>query len=163
MTGVGVGVAVLVGLLVVAKIFRVRRRWARHGGRCGGHGGYGRGYGRGRVRFMRHMISRRLGLRADQSETLDASLDQVNAAMDAARADMRQSRGELAEVLRTEGLDDARLTALLARQEATMRAARDTVVEAVRKVHAQLDPDQRSTLADWVGRGQDAHGGSATA
>ena len=107
---------------------------------------------------MRHMISRRLGLRPEQSETLDASMDQVRAAMDAARTDMKSRRGELADLLRGESLDGGRLDTLLASQEATLHAARDTVVEAVRRLHAQLDPAQRATLADWVARGPGHHG-----
>ena len=121
MTGleVGVAAAVVFGFIVVAKIVR-RRRWMRHGGGgCGhhrggcGHGRYG-GYRMGRARFMRHMISRRLGLRAEQAETLDASMDQVRAAMDAARTEMKSRRGELADLIRGEALDNGRLDALLA-------------------------------------------------
>lgn len=164
MTGleVGVAAAVVFGLIVVAKIVR-RRRWMRHGGGGGhhrggcGHGRYG-GYRMGRSRFMRHMISRRLGLRADQAETLDASMDQVRAAVDAARTDMTSRRGELADLIRGEALDNSRLDALLASQEATLHATRDTVVEAVRRLHAQLDPGQRAMLADWVARGHGHHG-----
>lgn len=147
MTGFAVGAVVVVGLIVVAKVLR-RRRWMRRGGHCGGHH---RGGGRGR--FMRHMISRRLGLRAEQAETLDASMQEVQSAMKAARHDLRASRIELAEVLRADSLDEALLAPLLARHEATVHAARDTVVEAIRRLHAQLDPAQRATLADWVARG----------
>ncbi len=165
MTGleVGVAAAVVFGFIVVAKIVR-RRRWMRHGGGgCGhhrggcGHGRYG-GYRMGRARFMRHMISRRLGLRAEQAETLDASMDQVRAAMDAARTEMKSRRGELADLIRGEALDNGHLDALLASQEATLHATRDSIVEAVRRLHAQLDPGQRAMLADWVSRGQGHHG-----
>lgn len=161
MTGleVGVGVAVVFGLIVVAKVLRFRRRM-RHGGGCGhrGHWGHHRHGRMGRVRFMRHLISRRLGLRPEQAEELDASIEQVRAAMDAARADMTSRRGELAEVLRQDALDGGRLDALLASQEATLHATRDTAVEAFRRLHAKLDPGQRALLADWVARGPGHHG-----
>lgn len=148
-----------------------RRRWHRHHGHPG-HGGRG-GCGHRRHRHHPHrrtedrddatdertdgrersaddfvrVAKRGLNLREEQVGFVDAALEDARKAIDDFAADLRETRDDLASAVTGDIVDDARLAAVFESHDDAVRQVRRDVVEAVKKVHAALDPDQRSKLA----------------
>jgi uncharacterized membrane protein len=66
------------------------------------------------------------------------------------KQDVRRSRQEFAQALRSDTLDEAVLSQLFERHESNLGELRSTFVAALRKVHETLDDRQRRRLADWL-------------
>lgn len=159
------GTLCLVGLFFLFAGGR-RRRWHHrhhHGHHHHAHGGCG---GRRRGRrwerderdeedssrwagdgFVRN-AKRGLNLREEQVAFVDDALKDARKAVENFAADLRESRDDLASAVTGETIDDARLDAVFAWHDDSLRQVRKDVVDAIKKVHAALDPDQRSKLAN---------------
>jgi uncharacterized membrane protein len=110
-----------------------------------------RGFG-GRGHALRR-IAWRLGLNREQARGLRDAVGLVHDAAFAQAGEVRRSRDDLAEALRGESLDEARLDAAFARHDAALAALRASVRAAMAKAHATLDAGQRERLAELVAWG----------
>ena len=139
------GTACLIGLVAV-----IRR------GRHGRFGHYGYGYGRHRgfgPRGALNALLARLDTAPGQEKVIVAAVEQfVDQARDS-RREFRDTRRDIAEAVRGEHLDEARLNEVFGRHDAVIDKLRAGGVDAVRKVHEALDPRQRKVLGDLIDSG----------
>lgn len=71
----------------------------------------------------------------------------------AAKAGLRDARGDLAAAVRGPVLDDAALGAVLGRVDSTTTEIRTAAIDALRNVHNLLDDGQRNQVADLLDSG----------
>jgi hypothetical protein len=136
----------LLGTLCLIGLVRVitRRHWGhRHGhwhGR-GYHGGFG-------PRYALHRVLARLDAAPGQEKVITAAVSEF---MDQAREsgrEVRETRRAVAEALRGDRVDEARLNEVFGQHDATLERVRRASVDALRKVHEALDERQRRILGD---------------
>jgi DNA repair ATPase RecN len=96
------------------------------------------------------MLKRRLDLDEDQSDIADHAITDVRKSVREFVESVQDSRQELAEALRDEALDDARLEVVFDRLDEDLKRTRRDVVSAVKQVHAVLDDEQREQAATWL-------------
>jgi hypothetical protein len=153
--------AVAIGILGFAAMRRAHRR-------CYGYHGYGWydpfGYGHhngfhgfpgrhGRKRMMLHALLGRIDASPAQERAIIGEVEKLQDRVRAAKAGLKDSRGDLAAALRGPVLDDAALGAVLGRVDVATGEARSAVIDALRNIHGVLDDKQRSQVADMVDRG----------
>ncbi len=143
MFGFVFGTACLVALIVVIARGRHHRhhRFGRHR-----YGGWG-------PRGALNAVLARLDTAPGQEKDILSAVDEL---VDRARAsgrDIRATRKEVAEALRSEQLDDARLEQVFGRHVAVLADLRAASVDAARKIHGALDERQRKILGDLVESG----------
>jgi Spy/CpxP family protein refolding chaperone len=126
--------AVVVTLAAVRRAFW-RRRF-RHGPRRG-------------IRFL----AARIGARPDQERVLAAEADALAAEVARVRGDLSSVRDELAALLSAPSLDAAAVVSAVDARIARLAALRDRAAEGVARVHAALDPAQRTAFAELVRAG----------
>lgn len=173
MFGFVIGALSLYGLIKVL-------RWGR-GGACGGgwrgrrhwHAGHG-GHGWHRHRadwqgehdhdgregfrdgsgpgFWLRGLFRRLDTTPGQEKVLRQSAQELMTAMAPLKAEMQDSRRDIAQALRTGTVDEVAMGELFARHDEKLRAARLAFVGALANVSEALDEDQRKRLADFLDR-----------
>ena len=160
MCGLLFGAACLIGLFIT---LRAGRRWRRGGG-CGPGGGCGSGGGwrghhggswGGRGWFAR-MIGDHIGASPEQRKVIDGAVDEVRAAAEKARDELKESRKDVARAVRSENFDEVLFGELFSRHDDTITSLRKAAMGALGKVHATLDDAQRAKLADAVERGASA-------
>lgn len=135
------GTACLIGLVVVLKR-------GRHG-RFGYHGRH-RGYG---PRGALNALLARLDTAPGQEKVIVAAVDELfDRARDSGR-ELRDTRRDIAQAVRGERVDEARLTEVFGRHDAAIDKLRAGSVEALRKVHEALDERQRKILGDLIDSG----------
>lgn len=103
----------------------------------------------------------RLGVRPEQEPALTAEVEALWREAAGLREDGRAAREELAALFSAEALDAAEVSAALDRRLARLDALRARAAEALARVHATLDPDQRARLVALVRHGghrRHAHG-----
>jgi hypothetical protein len=137
------GTLCLVGLIAVLRGGRYHR--FRHFGH-GRHGGYGP---RGAV----NAVLDRLDTAPGQEKVIMGAVDDFVERARASGREIRSTRKDLAEALRGEQLDEARLEQVFGRHDAAIAEVRAAGVDAVRKVHGALDERQRKILSDLVDSG----------
>lgn len=154
MLGFVLGTACLIGLVMVLKRGRHAccARWdaePRGFGRRGfGRRGFG---GRGfRRRFFLSFLFDRLDTTPAQEKAIAAAFDELRAAADAQRGEIRSTRADVAAAMRSPSFDETRLGELFARHDTVIEAMRKASVGALGKVHAVLDDRQRERLADLI-------------
>lgn len=150
MLGFVVGTACLIGLIMTL----------RRGGRydCGGHWGAGpRSFGRRgfggfgfRRRFFLSFLFDRLGTTPSQEKVIVSAVDELRAAAEAHRSEIRSTRADVAAAMRSPSLDETRLGELFARHDTAIESLRKAAVGALGKVHAVLEDRQREQLADLI-------------
>ena len=147
----------LFGTLCLMGLFALKMTAYRHHHyRHRHHRGRGRGRGRGEgrrawwARAGGEMLKRRLDLDEDQGDIADHAMADVRRSVKEFVDNLRDSRGELAEVMRDESFDDARLEVVFDRLDEELKRTRREVVSAVKQVHAVLDDDQRGRAAEWM-------------
>ncbi|WP_437638318.1 periplasmic heavy metal sensor [Sorangium sp. So ce854] len=160
MLGFLVGTACLIGLIAML------RRGGRYG--CGGapwgagpwdagphahhrrrgFGGFG-GFGVRRRLFLSFLFDR-LGTTPSQEKVIVAAIDELHAAADAQRGEIRGTRADVAAAVRSPSFDETRLGELFARHDSAIEALRRASVGALGKIHAVLDDRQREQLADLI-------------
>ena len=157
---------VLLAMVAFSMLFRGRRgAWAHAHGGCGRHrsrhrhhdhdhgfhGWRGRGFDRG----ARHVARHHLDLDEDQEELVDEAFRRARKAARGFMDIVKDSRDELADAVVGETLDQARLDAVFEKWDESLTEARGEVVEALRRAHAALTPEQRRKLARWIDRDAD--------
>lgn len=153
--------AVAIGILGIAAMRRAHHRCHGHGG-YGWHGPFGYGYqgfgghrrhGRGRGRMMLHMLFSRIDASPAQERAIIGEVEKLQDRVYAAKAGMKDARGDLAAALRGPVLDDAALGAVLGRVDTATGEARAAVIDALRGIHGVLDDKQRAQVADLLDHG----------
>jgi uncharacterized membrane protein len=129
-----------VTILLVAGLLRraMWRRRFRHGPR----GGW----------FLRRLF-RRLRTRPEQEQVLSAEAESLAAELRAFRRDAWTIRAELADLLAAPALDTATISGALDARLAGLEALKVRVAEGVARIHATLDPAQRTELAALLRHG----------
>ncbi|WP_437679900.1 Spy/CpxP family protein refolding chaperone [Sorangium sp. So ce131] len=152
MLGFVIGTACLIGLIMALRRGRYAcgAPWAAepHPFRRRGFGGFG-GFGF-RRRFFLSFLFDRLDTTPAQEKVIVSALDELRAAADAQRGELRGTRADVAAALRSPSLDETRLGELFARHDTAIEALRKAAVGALGKVHAVLEDRQREELADLV-------------
>jgi hypothetical protein len=103
----------------------------------------------------------RLGIRPEQEPILSAEVEALWREAAGLREDGRAARTELADLFSAEALDAAAVSAALDRRLARLETLRTRAAEALARVHATLDPEQRARLVALVRHGghrRHAHG-----
>lgn len=141
----------LIGTLCLIGLVRVIAR-----GRYGHHRyGYWRGHGyRGfGPRAALNAVLARLDTAPGQEKVItEAVSDFMERARESGR-DVRDTRRAVAEALRGERVDEARLNEVFGRHDAALDNVRRAAVDTLRKVHEALDERQRRILGDLLESG----------
>jgi uncharacterized membrane protein len=137
-----------IGALSLAGLIYVLRR---SGGCYGGHRGRW-GYARGRRGFL-HFVFEALDTSPGQEKEIRSALDELFEGARGMRDELKQSRQDVAEAMRSEFFDETRMGESFARQDDGLDKLRRTVVGALAKVHAVLDDNQRRRLAELIEQG----------
>ena len=140
---------ILFGTLCLVGLFVVLRRGRHHRFHYFAHGRH-RSFG---PRAAVNAVLDRLDTAPGQEKVI---LGAVDAFIERARVSGREIRGtrkDLADALRGEALDEARLEQVFGRHDAAIADVRAAGVDAVRKVHGALDERQRKILSDLVDSG----------
>jgi hypothetical protein len=166
--------AAAIGILGIAAMRRAHRRCHSHygygwygpyGGSHGGFGGdpwgrEGRGFGDFRKfgrhhkgRMMLHMLFSRIEASPAQERAIVAEVERLEERLHAAKAGVKDARGDLGAALRGPALDDAALGAVLGRVDSATGEARAAVIDALRGIHGVLDDRQRNQVADMLDQG----------
>jgi Spy/CpxP family protein refolding chaperone len=148
--------AIGLGVLGFVAMRRAHRRCHGHG--WGGpwrHGYYHhydhhRGHGR---RWMLNAALERIDATPAQERAIVAEIHKLEERVHAAKAGLRDARGDFAAALRGPVLDDAAIGAVLGRVDTTTAEVRAAGLDAVRAIHAVLDDRQREQLASFVDGG----------
>jgi hypothetical protein len=148
MFGILFGTLCLVGLIAV--VARGRHHRYHHHGYGWHHGHGGRGWG---PRGALNAVLGRLDTAPGQEKVILGAVDDFVERARASGRELRSTRKDLAEALRGEQLDDARLEQVFGRHDAAIAELRTAGVDAVRKVHGALDERQRKILSDLVDSG----------
>lgn len=102
------------------------------------------------LRFMAH----RLELREEQVAELAAILDELKTERAQAAVDHRRSVGTFADALAGETFDEKAATDAAGTRVSSAERLRASVVRALKRTHAMLDPEQRKQLAYLLRSGQ---------
>jgi uncharacterized membrane protein len=134
------------GALAVLLVLGVARRaaWHRH---FHGHHGHG-----GRPWMLRRLFQR-LGTRPEQEQVMNAEADALASELRALRTEAHALRAEVADLLAGPALDASRIAAALDSRRARVEAVKSRLAEGLAKIHATLDPAQRTQLAAMVRAG----------
>lgn len=145
MFGIIVGTLCLLGLIHVLR----RGRWHSRGyhGGCG----YG-GYGMGGPRFWLRAAFSRLGTSTAQEKVIVEAAEELHEKSSKLWTEWQQSRADVAEAMRAQPLDSARVEAAFARHDGLMAELRKASLGALGKIHEVLDPEQRKKLAAMIER-----------
>lgn len=115
-----------------------------------GRRGPGRRGRRGRVAWLRSEAARRLNLDDHQRDVIEVAAKQADKAMKDFVDIVADSRDELGDAVKGEQLDQARLDAVFEKWDESMAEARKELVDALRRAHAALEPEQRRRLSEWI-------------
>jgi len=108
---------------------------------------------RGRGTYALRVLSARLGARPEQERVLSAEARALAVEVHALRDDLFGARSELAELLAGPTLDAAAVAAALERRTEKLGQLRARLADALSRVHAALDPEQRLRLAEVLRHG----------
>lgn len=92
-----------------------------------------------------------MNLDEHQQEVVEVAARQADKAIKTFTEIVDESRDELADAVKGETIDQARLDAVFEKWDESMLEARKDVVDALRRGHATLDTDQRRRLSEWIG------------
>ncbi len=148
MFGFVIGTVCVLGLIGLVKGARMRRYRRRRCGRSRRRRG---NRGARRARVASEILKRRLDIDEDQEGIVDHAVADLRSTLSDLRSTFADSRDELAQALRGDEVDDARLAVVFARHDEELARARRQVVSAVKQIHAVLDDEQRERAADLVG------------
>jgi hypothetical protein len=148
----GIVIGSLCFLALIGVLVHGRRRWRGYG--CGS--GYGPGL-HGPRWFLRSLFTR-LGTSAAQEKVIVEAADELRQQGEKLRGEWASSRADVAEAMRADPLDEARLGKAFARHDGLMAELRKAATGAMAKVHAVLDADQRRALAQLIENPSRFHG-----
>ena len=150
-------ICLAVGLGVLGAIAFRRARRCHHRGGDGGRGPYGHHHWHGRHRgprsWMLHAALERIDASPAQERFIIGELDKLEDRVHAAKANLRDVRGDLGAAVRGPGHDDAALGAVMGKVDSATTEARAAGIDALRAIHGVLDEKQRAMLADLLDRG----------
>lgn len=126
--------------------------WRRHG-RHHHHHHHHHGRHPGRAGWL----ARRIAATPEQARVLEEALDHVLEVARPLRAGWPDSRHALADLLRADTFDAARLQDAFGRLEGRVQQVRETLAAELARVHAALGPDQRLALARVLEHGPRYH------
>ncbi len=154
MFGFIVGAACLAGLVHMMRRRRCYGRggWGHHDGGGWGRGGWGRGWDDGHERspfWLRGLFSR-LDTTPGQEKVIREVMDELRTEASGFRGEMRRARGDLADALRSDIVDETALGEAFARHDDALTRVRKGVVGGLAKLHEALDERQRRLLAEWL-------------
>jgi len=154
MFGFFIGAACLFGLAAVAR--RGRRHFGYgHGGCHGGHHGR-RGWG---PRFFFHRVLDRLDTTPGQEKVIREAIHDFKEEAGSLRSEVRSTRSEIAQALRTPELDRALIDRVFAKHDEVIEKLRASLLATADKVHGTLDERQRKQLADMIEAGPFGYAG----
>jgi uncharacterized membrane protein len=102
---------------------------------------------------MLRRLFQRLGTRPEQEQVMTAEADALAGELRALRDEAHALRAEVADLLAEPALDPARLAAALDARLARLAAVKARLADGIARVHAVLDPSQRTELAALVRAG----------
>ena len=140
MFGFFIGTACLIGLVAVAR--RGRHRYFGHG-----HHGH-----RGGRFFFRRVLDR-LDTTPGQEKVIRTAISDFKEEAYNLRGEVRGTRGELAEALRSPELDKAALDRVFEKHDELIEKLRASFLRTADQVHGTLDERQRKQLADMIEAG----------
>lgn len=148
-----------VGTVCLALLFVTLKRRHHYAG-FGAFGSYHHGPWHGgppwRVRYRHsfaHQLLARLDTTPGQEKAIRATLEALKHNLNDARDDLAGIRGDVAQALGGDVLDEQALSAALEKQEQFVSRARNEVVQAIKALHEILDGSQRRYLAEWIANG----------
>lgn len=119
-----------------------------HGHR-GGFRGFGRGFGFGPRAFVYRLLAR-LEATPAQERVIVNAIEEFRDVAKSQRAELRESRKDVAKALRADGFDAVLMGETFARHDGRIEEVRKAFVGALSKIHDALDERQRKILADMV-------------
>jgi uncharacterized membrane protein len=99
---------------------------------------------------MRYVFQR-LDTTPGQEKVIMEAVEEITQAVNGAKDEVRQSKGDVARALSGEEFDAGAIGAAYARQDDVITKVRDAVTGALAKVHDALDPKQREELSRLIG------------
>jgi hypothetical protein len=157
-----------VSLIALVKVLRRGRRWYGHGyggygygHACGHAGGPGFGPGGGfrpRSWFLRSLFER-LETTPGQEKVIVAAIDELRENRKVMRAELEQTRADIARAVGGGLIEDGTLEETFARHDRLLAQLRVSFVEAVRKITEALDERQRKHVASVLEGGWSRWGG----
>jgi len=167
----------VLGVVAVVRRLVFRRRFGGFGppwamaacgpsfGGCGSHwrggpwdgngdGGPSRrhGFGPGGSFWLRGLFSR-LDTTPGQEREIRAAIEELQHTAVDLKSGLRGSRDDVARAVGGEVFDDAAFAEASTRADVTAGQLKDAFANALRKIHAVLDPKQRERLAELVAKG----------
>jgi Spy/CpxP family protein refolding chaperone len=137
----------VLGALVFAKHLLFRRRlWA---GRC--HGRHRR-RGIGGSRWLRWIFAR-LDTTPGQEREIRAAIEELARRARDAKEGLRASRESVGRSVAGDAFDEGAFEAASANADATTAQIKDAFAEALKRIHAVLDPKQRERLGELIASG----------
>ena len=127
---------------------RSRAPW-RHHHPSRGHGPRSAGRGLGMRRPLR-FLAERLELDEHQMAELSKVLENLRLEREQADLDRRKAQAKIADLLEGDSLDEAALTEAAAGRVQAAERERNAAIVAVQRLHALLQPVQRTKLATLV-------------
>lgn len=143
MFGFLVGTICLIALIAVLHSEH-RRRGVRHFRDW--HNRFG---GIGRNPFLRQMF-RKLDTTPGQEKAIRASLDSFFATVGEAKQSMWNTRGQLANVFRSESFDETAVGVVIEQHDENVDKVRTAAVDTLADIYRTLDPQQRERVAQWL-------------
>jgi len=103
--------------------------------------------------MMMHAVFSRIDASPAQERAIISEVEKLSDRVHAAKAGVKDARGDLAAALRGPVLDDAALGAVLGRVDTATGEVRSAVLDALRGIHGLLDDKQRAQVADLLDHG----------
>jgi Spy/CpxP family protein refolding chaperone len=97
------------------------------------------------------MLLDRLDTTPGQDKAIRSALSDAFARLRDVREPLRELRTELAAAIQHDEFDRGQVDALFTRGEGRLRDARAAVIEAIERIHAALDSEQRKQLGKLLG------------
>lgn len=150
---------IVIGAAALGLIAMKRRRRGRCHARAmdcgpGCHGGRRRWHRRGWRGGLYHAMVR-LGTTPGQERVIREELNRLRELGRAARGEAFDARGDLADALRGEVLDRARLDAAFGRLDGAYASLKAAFAESLGRLHETLDARQREEVAELLGDRRD--------
>lgn len=163
MFGFVFGTFCLLALIFVLKseLRKKKGGWHHHHGQ-GHHGFFGKGFGRcsksgesfgiGRNPFIRGLFQE-LDTTPGQEKAIKGALDEFFGTVKSTKKGLFESRGQLADVFRSESFDETSMSVVVERPDEALDKVRTAFVDGIAKIYSALDPKQRARVADWLEKG----------
>ncbi|MFO1472702.1 MAG: Spy/CpxP family protein refolding chaperone [Turneriella sp.] len=103
-----------------------------------------------RGEWMAKRIAKELDLNDSQKQVLNKIKDEIVARMKAEKSDRGQQLKEVTTLLRSDTIDNGKLTAIRKRHQAQRESMESLFVEKALELHKVLTPEQRNKAADLI-------------